>query len=403
MKLSLALLAGCCVGGFATSLLPQNLRVDFLPSPAVVTINPISEFSWSLRDLAGASRALSQASYHLELALNSSFSSLVYDSGSVQHNATKVAVDISAVPSDTTVYWRVCVGGSDGGGLSQWSSASFLRGLATADFTASWIAPAVISAASQPVRLRAVVPAVPSDVTRAMLYIASPCYWHVFSSGVQLDAGREMGSYTVFEERVLYSAFDVTAMLQGAAGGPWAVGVRAAPGPYGEKKFGFAYEGSPLLLEVRVTTADGVTTVLASGSPSLNFTAHADSIAWYNWYLGEVVDARIEGDLEVSRIVCTHYDARVFRTARVLLHRAGTLQATMKVGRAGVERSHSLALAQRPSSRLKTSLTLHSTPRLPQLRSTLWRLVCTPSPSARTLLVLWRWTFRLLGLALARR
>jgi alpha-L-rhamnosidase len=290
-----------CIGVIlATSLVPAHLRVGFVASNAVTT-DPSPDLSWILQSSQGT-RGLSQTSYHLQLSMSADFTAPLFDSGVVTSNATKVTVPaVGQAPADTTLFWRVCVGGSDGGGVSVWVTATFLRGLTTRDFAATWITSSFNSSHAQPVRMRAVIPAVPTGVVRAVLYVASPCYWHLFSSGTQLDDESEMGPYTVFERRVLYSAFNVTTRLQEVNGGPWAVGVQLASGPYGVKKFGFAYTGAPLILELRVTTADGTQSTYASGSPSLAFTSHLDSILEHDWYLGEVVDARLEDEFEVRK------------------------------------------------------------------------------------------------------
>lgn len=284
----------------ATVLLPADLRVDFLPSPDAITVSAAPELSWIPTDAsASGARGLAQVSYQVQVSSDAAFSAPFYDSGPVHSNATKIAVpSIAGQAPDSALVWRVRVGGTDDGTLSPWVTAAFLRGLGSADFSAQWVAPAVTRAATAPVRFRAVVPAVPADVVRATAYVASPAYWHLFSGGAQLDAGAEMGPYTVFEARVLYSAINVTELVRSAAGGPVVLGARLAPGPYGWPKFGFAYTGAPLLLELRVARADGSTAVFASGTPSLALSAHADPITWYSWYGGEVVDARLEEPLD---------------------------------------------------------------------------------------------------------
>ena len=280
----------------ATVLFPTDLRVDFIPSTHAVIVSSAPEFSWISSDSTGGMRGLAQVSFQLQVSSNPAFSGSIFDSGLIYENITKVAIPVVATqPPDSILYWRVRVGGSDDSATSEWVSSSFLRGLESADFSAQWIAPISIVSNTQPVRLRTLISAIPADVLRATVYIASPCYWHLFSGGAQLDAGTEMGSYTVFESRILYSAIDVTSLVQ-ASGGAVALGVRLAPGPYGWSKFGFPYDGAPLLLELRVSTANG-TMIFATGTPSMHVTAHADPITSYSWYDGEAVDARLEAPL----------------------------------------------------------------------------------------------------------
>lgn len=292
----LALLSRC----LATVLVATNLRVDFLPAGTqAVIVSSAPEFSWVPLDSSGHARALEQAAYQLQVSIDAAFSTVVFDSGLEQGNATKLAVAaVAGVAPDTPVYWRVRVGGSDDGATSAWAVSTFHRGLLPGDFSAQWIVPNSTRSADAPVRFRAVVATVPAGAVRATVYVASPCYWHLFSSGTQLDAGSEMGPWTTFESRILYSTFNVTGLLQ--EGAPLVLGIRVASGPYGVAKFGFPFTGAPLLLELRIVLANGSTAVYATGGSdgALRLSAHPDSITAYDWYNGEVVDARLEAPLE---------------------------------------------------------------------------------------------------------
>ena len=317
---------------------PAELRVNFLANSTASTnarrlqtveADRVPDFSWQLEALGG--RGELQVAYHLQVSVDSAFGSLLCDTGRVASNQSLCVqpCNVSAANVGSPIFWRVRAAGK-AGVLSAWvDGPTVLRGPTTAEFVGHFVAAprSISNSTASPVRLRTVVPVPSGDVQSALVYLASPGYYHLWSGGVRLNADTEYGPWPEFVQRVYYDSWNVTDLFRNASshdGGDKSVafGLRIGPGTYGHtgaQNFARTYNASalPLLFELHIQSKshDGggiVRQRMASFSSSssggvdgrstvpqpLNFNTHADPILTSDWYQGERVDNTLSAELD---------------------------------------------------------------------------------------------------------
>jgi len=281
LLLSLSLLSSTV---HAVTQTATRLRVEYLESPLGID-TPTPRFSYALEH---PSRAEYQTVYEITVT---SAGKTVWDSGKVTSNSTtNIAYAGAALTSDTDYAWSVTWWDSTGA-MSTPASGSFSTGLFT---PADWQGAAPLGGQNM---LRAEFNVAGSPV-RARLYIIGLGYYRSWINERQTDK-HVLGSFTTFEERILYDAWDVLPLVKSGCN---AIGVLLGVGWYAQSSI----QSGPRSLQVllSVTTSDGTvsyypsalssTAELPLGASPLVFTVTQGPVVADDIYLGETYNALLE-------------------------------------------------------------------------------------------------------------
>ena len=221
----------------------------------------------------GAARGLAATGFRVEVARDAAFAAVVFDSGAVASNASRVRVPATALTESTLFFWRVawrgCALAGDGGACAgdpeeapASAAATFGTGLSAATWagSAAWLSCASVGACDY---LRSPAFSLDAPPLRATLHLATGGWVEAWVNGQRAggDAALE-GSWTQFTKRLPTTAYDVTALL--APGGANAFGLVLGNGWWGH-------------LGHRATAAALLSVELAAGERLLIGT---DAAAW---------------------------------------------------------------------------------------------------------------------------
>lgn len=196
-------------------------------------------------------------------AHNSSTSALVWDSGRVLGNtSTNIVYDGVPLVSDTSYDWSVVWW--DEAGLAAPSTFAHFSTAMFAGITdfkgAAWVG------GGKMLRSEFVVPTGARGaivVTRARLFITGLGAYKSYLNGQATDS-HELGTFTAYEQRVLYDVWDVTSLVQIGCNG---FGVLIGGWYWASKGQTLAGQGQPtLLVLISVDTSDGARTYFASST-----------------------------------------------------------------------------------------------------------------------------------------
>ena len=187
--------------------------------------------------------------------------------------------------SHTRVHWRVC---SD-----VCTSASFVTGILTPiDWSAKWIRGRQLRSPEAPTGDR-------GAVSSAIVSFSGLGFAELMLNGLKVgDAVLDPGFSTNFTERILYSTWDVTHMLNKGEKSV-VLGARIGAGKYSYSVNPFAVAGQDvfaLLCQLTIRFADGSKPlILATTGPqqSGGWESSQSPIVWEHLYHGEVYDARL--------------------------------------------------------------------------------------------------------------
>ena len=285
-----------------------RLRTEYLDAPLAID-EPQPRFSWARTH---PSRGTTQTAYRISVAQLPA-AAVVWDSGRVVGNSSlNIEYGGAALESDAdysfTVTWFDAQGAPSAPATSTFSTA-LLEGVA--GWGVAWVAPA---AGDNLLRAEFTLAAAP---VRARLYISGLGYYRSYINGRATDA-HVMGSFTTFEKRVLYDAWDVTALLSAGCNAP---GVALGRGWYSQASI----RSGPLSLWalLSVDTADGARayfgTSLGGGGGSggratpLTLTSAPGPVVFDEIYLGEHFDARL---IQPGWESCVFSNASAWRPAQ---------------------------------------------------------------------------------------
>ena len=290
----LALLAVCASAQGAT-----RLRVEYLESPLSID-TPVPRFSFARTH---PDRAVSQTAYRITVTAAAT-AQLLWDSGTVASNASlNIAYAGLPLQSDADYTWTAAWHDAQGAPSTPATGAfstALLEGAPVGAWGAQWISPAP---GANALRAEFTLSAAP---VRARLYISGLGYYRSWLNGQPTDA-HVMGSFTTFDRRVLYDAWDVAALLRQGCN---ALGVMLGTGWYNQSSIRAGPRELWALLSV--DTADGKRSYFGTapggggsgggggGSSSggvaapLPFTSAAGPVVFEEIYLGEHYDARLE-------------------------------------------------------------------------------------------------------------
>jgi alpha-L-rhamnosidase len=204
---------------------PINVRTEYARCPILID-NPFPRFSWQLNGSAP------QLAFRVFVSPSPSLYPLAWDSGVVVGNtSSQVSYAGAPLQSDTTYY--VIVSSQTAAGWANASASNFGVGLLT---PAAWAGAAWIGGFNQlrgTFSLRAGV-----LVSRARAYVTGVGCAELWVNGARVSndtQGRETffnpGFSTIYSTRLLYNAFDVSALL--LPGGKNVVGLRLGQCKYG--------------------------------------------------------------------------------------------------------------------------------------------------------------------------
>ncbi len=262
---------------------PVHLRCEYLSNPlGIDVIQP--RFQWVLED---SRRGGMQTAFQVLVA--TSRHALSPDHGN-QWNSGKVSSDNSTqvvyrgkpLQSGHTYYWKVRYWDAQGDPSAYSQPAEFEMGLLSrSDWKGEWIGGGGL--------LRKEFD-LPAGVVRARAYVTALGYYQLHINGRKIGHRVLDPAWTTYPKRVLYSTYDVTAVLQKGRnavgvmlGGGWATQRAGGIPPY--------YSSPALLFQMDVQLADGRTVSISSNTSWKTAPGPIVSDSIYN---GEVYDARLD-------------------------------------------------------------------------------------------------------------
>jgi alpha-L-rhamnosidase len=288
---------------------PNGLRINHRTDPLGLQ-DAAPRFSWRL---TGTGRGARQTAYRIVVATLAanvpSATNATWDSGKVV-SAQSIEVDYGGpdLLSRQRYFWAVQVWNSDDL-ESNFSAVAFweMGLLQPGDWQGQWIGDGRSAPALEqdfyddhPAPLLRREFQVFGSVRRARLYISGLGYYEAFLNGVKIGDQVLDPGWTEYAERILYSTFDVTSMLQS---GNNAIGVMLGNGWYNPlplRFFGTLNQrdhltiGMPkVIATLAIDYADGSDSLVVTDSA---WTTHDGPILRNNVYLGEKQDARLAQD-----------------------------------------------------------------------------------------------------------
>jgi alpha-L-rhamnosidase len=306
-----------CLDGQKGSILPVNLKCEYLTNPINVDIvNP--NLSWELQAENASMRNLSQSSYRILVASNKGFLQKdigdLWDSGIIKSsNSTHVIYEGKQLHSQERCFWKVQVFDQNNEASSYSSTAEWKMALLNKiDWAGSeWIGlkkekkdsslsfrpvqasemkePALESTHISPLLRKEFK--VSKQIKNATAYIAGLGYYELYLNGRKigdhvLDPGQT--NYDVFS---LYVTYDITKELKN---GKNAIGVMLGNGFYGQN-IAFAnwleYGKPRLRCKIWIKYNDGSEDTIVTDQ---SWKASSGPVVYDNVYAGESYDARKE-------------------------------------------------------------------------------------------------------------
>lgn len=288
---------------------PAELRLEWRSRPlGVDTLRP--RFLWTIE--AGGAKDVRQTAWRIVVARSEAAAAAgrgdVWDSGKVKGGQMRARPPRDLSLASQTPYWWALMLWDGAGRASAWSAPErFVTGVLGA-WRARWIAaepdrPVQIAQSRKPADVPGPNPmplfrrdfAVEKPVAHAILSICGLGQHAVSINGHEAHASLLDPGWTDYRKTVLYSTYDVTALL---APGANAIGVMLGNGMYRVEQAAGRYKkfvgtfGQPrLIAELAITYSDGSRAVVASDG---DWTTRSGPILFSSIYGGEDHDARLE-------------------------------------------------------------------------------------------------------------
>ncbi len=285
-------------------LTPVSLSCDYRQNPLGIS-TPAPRLSWMLK---GAGRDLRQSAYEIMVSTSAQGSrGDVWSTGKVS-SGENIHIPFQGAPLQafTRYWWRVRV--YDGNGKpSAWSQPAWFETAAmqASDWQGKWIGDGSKTPdkpedfyKDDPMPLLRKQFGTKGKVASARLYISGLGYYEAYINGKKVGDHVLDPGWTTYNKRILYSVYDITAMLQP---GQNAAGIMLGNGWYNPlplKMWGsrnwrdFLKTGRPMAnAMLRITYADGKTEVIGTDE---TWQTAAGPVVRNSVYLGEHYDARRE-------------------------------------------------------------------------------------------------------------
>ena len=280
----------------AQAQVATRLRVEYIDNP--LTIDVVApRFSWAI---SHPQRAQGQSAYQI-IVKSVKNGQTMWDSTKVISNRTLNVAYGGLIPlePDSDYSWSVAFWDYNEQPSVSLASSNFSTALLTPSSWngAQWIT-SPLNGSLNTYRAEFNVAA---PVVRARLYISGLGYYKSWINGILTD-NHELGTFTTFEKRILYSVVDITAQIHEGCN---ALGIMLGNGWFAQPSVAVGVK--QLIALVSVTTSDGQTSYypstlgappsVRSSSPSsvtpLVFSATSGPILADDIYLGEVFDGRV--------------------------------------------------------------------------------------------------------------
>jgi alpha-L-rhamnosidase len=280
---------------FLTIVLGQSasrLRVEYMETPLTIdTLSP--KFSWAL---VHSQRGQSQTAYQIIVTNSQDTTKVLWNSSKVISNRTlNIPYEGLQLVSDSDYSWSI----------TWWDNKNVMSDVTSSTFStaildsiswygAQWIS-SPLNGSLNTYRAEFLIT---NPILRARLYISGLGYHKAWLNGYQTDS-HELGTFTTFQKRILYSVIDITLYTQQGCN---ALGIMLGNGWFSQPSVNVGPKQFIALLSI--TTSDGLTTYYPSTlgtektsntmtlSP-LVFTATTGPVLSDDIYLGEVFDGRI--------------------------------------------------------------------------------------------------------------
>ena len=255
-----------------------DLTVEYLRAPLGVDV-PAPRFSFAVT--SSNPRSLkSPLQYQLQVARDSTFDSLTWDSGNVA--SKPIRYNGPTLLSNTLYHGRVKVEGLPFAAASTFHTGLFLRD----DWKGTWI-----TGGDNKTLLRKDFNYSGSNGGRAVLFVAGIGYAEAFVNGLAVSDQKLSAGWSDFSKRVYYATFDVTDLLRPNA--PNAIGVSLGNGWFscgpspGTTQPGCTHSPPQLVLQLSESGSSSPPLVASD----LSWQAGASPITYNSLYNGEHFDA----------------------------------------------------------------------------------------------------------------
>jgi len=207
-------------------------------------------------------------------------------------------VNVKSAPAtplqpDTDYAYAITV--TDGAGSTSTASSVFstslLEGASSSLSGADWMSPPAAQGSPTALRLFRCPFSLPFRPTRARLYVATGNYFKASLNGERVSR-HELGSFTTFQQRVLYATVNVTEALRV---GPNVLGISAGNGWYSQSSIAAGPVTLKLLLTADGPDGQSVTLPATAGAGgAMGCMAGPSPVVADDIYIGETYDATLE-------------------------------------------------------------------------------------------------------------
>ncbi|WP_379147081.1 family 78 glycoside hydrolase catalytic domain [Paenibacillus sp. sgz500992] len=273
----------------------EKLRCEYKQNPLGIDL-AAPQISWQL---VTDRRDCKQAAYQIQVAVDSSYREMRWDSGRVESSQSiHVALDQVKPDARTRYYYQVRAWDQTGV-CSRWSETAFFEtGLMGELWEGEWIsAPTEYFTEDSEVcpQLRTFVE-LKGTVASARIYVTALGLYELQLNGRRVGNHYFTPGWTSYGKRLQYQTYDVTNLL---SGGTNVLGALLGNGWYkghlGWKKEKKIYGSTTaLLLELHIKYTDGSTQRIHTGQ---GWEAAESAIRMSDIYMGETYDARLERNL----------------------------------------------------------------------------------------------------------
>ena len=270
-----------------------DLRVEYQTNPlGVFTARP--RFSWKIKT---GKTDLVQRAYHIELAGDGGFSSVVWSSGKIDSDQSHlIALGTGPLDSASRYFWRVKIWDNQDE-ESPWSGTAFFETtlLSADEWKARFISGedehAGTSSAAHLMRKEF---SVQGTVKSARLYASAKGMYTAYVNGEKAGNEALAPGWTEYKSRLLFQTYDVTAYIRE---GKNALGFMVGPGWYKGDLAGWTNRRNvygpqtAIIAQLRLEYGDGRTEIITSDE---TWKRAESPVIYSELYNGETYDARLE-------------------------------------------------------------------------------------------------------------
>jgi len=269
----------------------SDIKINYLKEPAGITNSP--QFSWILES---NQRNVKQTAYRLQISMEETFHTIVYDSQKVAHEASAHVFAKGFLPKSASKYFVRVKTWNNHEEESPYSKTSFfLSGLMEdGDWQASFISAESKEDAdsSKGTYLRKEV-ILNKKVKSAYAYTTALGLYHFYINGQKVGTDQMAPGWTSYHNRLLYQTHDITSLLKD---GDNALGAHIGAGWY-KGKMGFTHtrniygNQTGFLCQIHIQYEDGSNELIMSDD---SWKGCDSPVLFSEIYDGEIYDANWE-------------------------------------------------------------------------------------------------------------